>query len=217
MSAGRLVLAVALRLEARAVARVLGRDRDDRLLVRTGVGTPAARRHAAQVLQAPGLAGVVVVGICGALDPTLAPGAVVVSDEIRDESAGVWPTDPALRERLAGGAPGGVAVTVARPAWSAAAKSALHARTGASICEMEAAAWAAEAHTRGVPIAMVRAVADVADDDLPDLGRLGDPSASWTSLARLLSPRLWGCLPGLARRARHAALAAAEHLQRGLA
>ena len=237
MSERRLLIAVALGLETRplleaATERVrIASTRHGRRperwtaqigatpceLVRTGAGVAAAARAAELRLAASDCgqlpSGVVVAGLCGALDESLAFGQLMVSESgVAEDGSTAWSADPELRDRLLGDASGGTAVTVPRPAWSAATKRTLRAATGAAICEMEASAWASTCAEREVPFAMVRAVSDVAGEDLPDLGRLGDPSASRWSLFRLLDPRVARRLPGVARRARRAAAAAAAHL-----
>jgi 4-hydroxy-3-methylbut-2-enyl diphosphate reductase len=57
-------------------------------VVKTGMGAKKSRRAARRLEDEPATT-VVVVGVCGALDPTLEPGAVFVADEVRGEGAAV--------------------------------------------------------------------------------------------------------------------------------
>lgn len=183
------------------------------LVVRGGVGVLRSLRAARQLLsRLSKVEGIVNVGIAGALDPRLRIGQVCVpaTGAAANGESG-WSAAPALLELLGGGT-GHDAVTIPRPAWTAQAKTALRNTSGADLCEMEGTAWAAAASDERVPFASIRAISDVADADLPDLGRLGDPNASLTSLWRLAQPRVWWALPSLARNAKTAAEAAAVFL-----
>jgi adenosylhomocysteine nucleosidase len=224
-----LVVAAAIGLELRPLLRRLEAVRPDPqlgrgvwrssvagrplLVVRGGVGPERAAHTARLLLSRLGQAdGVVNVGIAGALGSDLAIGQVCVPARGADrDGSGGWTAAPALTEFL-GGSTGHRAVTIPKPAWTAQAKAALRNASHADLCEMEGTAWAAAAAGRNLPFASVRAISDVADADLPDLGRLGDPGAPLTSLWRLAQPRVWWALPALARNAKTAAEAAAVFL-----
>ena len=79
--AGLMVLAP-LGFEARAVRRGLPPPGIDVRIERTGMGPRRARAAARRAATIPSRA-VAVAGVCGALDPTLRPGDVVVATEIR--------------------------------------------------------------------------------------------------------------------------------------
>src|SRR5439155_20045901 len=79
--AGLMVLAP-LGFEARAVRRGLPPPGIDVRIERTGRGPRRARAAARRAATIPSRA-VAVAGVCGALDPTLRPGDVVVATEIR--------------------------------------------------------------------------------------------------------------------------------------
>lgn len=183
------------------------------VVVRGGVGPVNAAASAARLLERLGTTGGVInAGIAGALNSDLAIGEVVVAGAgVNPAGEVVWSAAPELAERFGGAGPRRV-VTVPKPAWTAAAKAALRNTSGADLCEMEGAAWATAAESFGIPFASVRAISDVAGHDLPDLGRLGDPSAPVSSLWRLAHPRVWWALPALARNAKTAAEAAAVFL-----
>jgi 4-hydroxy-3-methylbut-2-enyl diphosphate reductase len=77
-----LVVLAGLRLEALAVRGALKRAR----VVCTGMG-PARARSAAELLRDSDARAFAVVGVCGALDPELRPGDVVVASEVRRDRA----------------------------------------------------------------------------------------------------------------------------------
>ena len=96
---------------------------------------------------------VVSVGFCGALDPALHVGDIVISGEgfkspsTRFVRAEIWSAD--------------------RVAVSSGEKRQLRQSTGAAVVEMEAAAVAEKARKWGLPFRAVKAVSDTADEDLP--------------------------------------------------
>lgn len=229
MSRPPLVIAAAIGLELRPLLRRLEGVHPDAelgrgvwrasiggrslLIVRGGIGPVRALGTARQLLSRLGKAdGILNVGIAGGLDSDLQIGQVCVPANGADPAgASRWSAAPALLELLGGGT-GHQAVTIPKPAWTAQAKAALRNATGAALCEMEGTAWAETARSHGLPFGSIRAISDTADSDLPDLGRLGDPSAPLSSLWRLAQPRVWWALPALARNAKTAAEAAAVFL-----
>ena len=108
-------------------------------------------------------------GTCGALNPVIKTGEIVVAGMMVDPPASGIFCDAAwsknLRERTGGRPVIGTisAVTIA----TAAAKAALYAATKADVVDMESWAAAAVAHAHGVPFAMLRAVSDAAGQDVP--------------------------------------------------
>jgi adenosylhomocysteine nucleosidase len=114
-------------------------------------------------------------GLCGGLDAGLRPGDLIVGAEVVSE-AGVIPTDEAvassLRRRLtdAGARVAlGRFVGVEAPVLTASAKAELRRATGAAAADMESAIAGRFALERQAPFAILRAVADPADRDLPRL------------------------------------------------
>jgi 4-hydroxy-3-methylbut-2-enyl diphosphate reductase len=85
-----LVVAAALRIEARALRRGLRGLR----VLRTGIG-PERARAAAPRLRAEAARSVAVAGLCGALDPALEPGDLVVASELREDGGAALCLDPA--------------------------------------------------------------------------------------------------------------------------
>ncbi len=119
-----------------------------------------------------------------------------------------WDADPELMRRLGGltlGALYGGGQIVA----TAAAKAALHARTGAVAVDLESAAVARAAWQHGLPFAVLRAVCDPASRDLPNAALVALDSAgrigAWRIGTAVLA-RPWQ-IPALIQLARDAALA----------
>ena len=114
-------------------------------------------------------------GLCGGLDAGLRPGDLIVGAEVVSE-AGVIPTDEAvtssLRRRLTDvGARVALGrfVGVEAPVVTASAKAELRRATGAAAVDMESAIAGRFALERQAPFAILRAVADPAERDLPRL------------------------------------------------
>jgi adenosylhomocysteine nucleosidase len=112
---------------------------------------------AGRMLSSPVIAGwnvrqVISTGFCGALDPALHVGDIVVSGEGFEGAAGqffrgnIWSADQ-------------VAVTSEE-------KLKLRQSTGACVVEMESAAVAEKANAWGLPFRAVKVVSDTADEDL---------------------------------------------------
>jgi adenosylhomocysteine nucleosidase len=179
--------------------------------VLTGLGSPALRRK----LEENSLTcrAVVSFGIAGGLDPTLAPGDVVIATGVR--AAGKrWPSDPGiarlwaqLLERRCERAVLAEIAGLAMPLLCRDGKSALRAATGAAVVDMESHIAAEFAAARVLPFAAIRVVCDPADRTLPSLAAKAlrpDGRVDVTSvLASLLrQPVQIGALLRLARDAR---------------
>jgi adenosylhomocysteine nucleosidase len=114
-------------------------------------------------------------GVCGGLDPRLRPGDLVVGAEVVSDD-GSFRTDEAvassLERRLTDA---GARVVVDRlaaanaPVLTAGAKAELRNATGAAAVDMESLTAGRYALERKSPFAILRAVADPADRDLPPL------------------------------------------------
>ncbi len=168
---------------------------------------------AAQRLAEGGVAGLVSFGLAGGLDPALAAGTVLVPAVVLLD-AERWDADDALLQRLGGATPGalyGGGEVVA----TAAAKAALHARTGAVAVDLESAAVARTARRHGMPFAVLRAVCDGAGRGLPraalvaldGAGRIGGLRVAWAAASRPWEVPDLVRLGGDAARARHALVA----------
>jgi len=114
-------------------------------------------------------------GLCGGLDPHLRPGDLILGAEVVS-GEGAVKTDEAvtasLAERLAVAGAGVVVERLAAaeaPVMTAAAKAVLRRTTGAAGVDMESLIAGQYALRERVPFAILRAVADPAERDLPPL------------------------------------------------
>ncbi len=172
----RLLILTALDFEARGLARHLGLDPaagrawshfSGGSLEIVAVGVGACHLEArAQSGAAPAL--VVSAGVCGALAPELAVGALVVPEAV---------LGPDGRRRLTAAAGGvrrhGTLLTADRVLEDAAAKSRRWLETGALAVDMESATILDWAAARGLPGLVIRGVSDPAARGVPaDLARV---------------------------------------------
>jgi adenosylhomocysteine nucleosidase len=172
----RLLVLTAVDLEARTLARQLGlvpsagrpwpRFTGGALeIVPVGV---AASQLAPRLADVPAPSLVVSAGVCGALAPQLAVGALVVPEAVLglDGRRHVTAAVGGLRRS-------GTLVSTDRVLEDAAAKSRLWLETGALAVDLESAEILAWAAARGVPGAVVRGVSDPAGRGVPaDLARV---------------------------------------------
>jgi adenosylhomocysteine nucleosidase len=114
-------------------------------------------------------------GLCGGLDPRLRSGDLILGSEVVS-SEGAIRTDEAvtasLAQRLAGARARVIVERMAAsnsPVLTAAAKANLHRATGAVAVDMESLIAGRYARERGIAFAILRAVSDPADRDLPPL------------------------------------------------
>ena len=158
--------------------------------------------HAAEMLLASGpgprlvnealrekrnVAGIVSVGFCGALDPALEIGDILVAGE------GVESARRFLRGEI---------LSVDRVIVTAAEKRAVRAKTGAIAVEMESAAAEAKAREWGLPFRCIKAVSDTAGDDMPlDFNAYRDAQGRFRrpAIARAALRHPFTILPGLMR------------------
>ena len=164
------------------------------LLVANGPG-PRLVDHALQTR--PDADRVVSIGFCGALDPTLRIGDIVVSGEVPEELGASFVQGDVL--------------SVDRVAITATEKGELRASTQAAVVEMESAAVARKAREWEMPFGCVRVVSDIANENLPlDFNRYRDADGRFNrtriALAALGHP--FTVLPGLIRLDRNCRLAA---------
>jgi 4-hydroxy-3-methylbut-2-enyl diphosphate reductase len=184
-----LVVLAPLRIEAALLGRA-GRVR------RTGMG-PARARRAAEAVGAEPARAVAVAGFCGALDPGLAPGDLVVATEVRgDGPPRPCPAAPLLAAELRRAGLRvhlGPILSTARIVRGGERRRAR--ATGAIAVDTESA-WLAAA-AGGRPLAVVRAVVDAPGRELLR------PGAGLDALRAARS--LWRAAPVLARFGRAAA------------
>jgi adenosylhomocysteine nucleosidase len=114
-------------------------------------------------------------GLCGGLDPRLRPGDLILGSEVVS-SEGAVRTDEAVTASLAKRLrDAGARIIVERlaasnaPVLTAAAKADLHLATGAVAVDMESLIAGRYALERGIPFAILRAISDPAERDLPPL------------------------------------------------
>jgi adenosylhomocysteine nucleosidase len=169
------------------------------------IGTAAAER----ALQ-DGATGLVSFGLAGGLDPALRPGTLIIATHVVTDTA-TFPADAALSHHLAAGAAvrcgpvlGGTEVAA-----TAAAKRQLWHATQAMAVDLESGAVAQAATRHGVPFAVLRAVCDPAERDLPPAALAALDHAGAIGLGRVLASLLRhpAQLPALLSLARDAAAA----------
>ena len=155
-------IVVGLKAEAR-IAQRLGAD------IEIGGGDAEGAAAATVRLIARGARSLLSFGLAGGLDPTLAPGALLVPDVVLSAD-GHWPTHPPLSAEL--GRIGGAMFSGGAVIASAAAKRALFERTGAAAVDLESAAVAEQAARHAIPFAVLRAICDPAGRSLPQAALL---------------------------------------------
>lgn len=174
-------IVVGLAAEAR-LARGLG------CRVAIGGGDAAGAATAAANLAGDGVSGLVSFGLAGGLSPDLAAGAIIVPQGVLDADCR-WDADAALSARL-GQAAGWLLAGTDILATQAAKRQAWQ-RSGALGVDLESGAVARVAAEHRLPFAVLRAVCDPSDRDLPPAamtaldaqGRIR-PAALARSLAR---------------------------------
>ena len=207
MSAVDIVAFAALAWEARAVRAGLqavevagesrrwrGRLRDGRtcLLLQTGMG---AARATAAARTAPAADLFLSLGCGGGLVPWLRTGDLVVATEVvrLDTSCRPQGCTAAVLPAVELGAHAGI-VASSPAALATTVEKTAAAGCGAVLVDMESWSLAAEADRRGIPLAVVRVVLDVASDELAALAGAVDAATGdidpWRA-ARVLLPRPW--------------------------
>ena len=170
-------IVVGLRAEAR-LARGLGCP------VAVGGGGAVGAHEASSRLIAEGATALISFGLAGGLAPGLMPGSLVIAADVIDGQGAFWRADPALSARL--GEAAGSLFAAADIIATAHAKRALWSATGALAADIESGAVAAAAAKAGLPFAVLRAVCDPADRDLPPAARTALDAAGRIQLIRLL-------------------------------
>ena len=164
-------------------------------------------------------------GIAGGLQPSLAPGAIVVPSFVVDPK-GRFETDAASTARLRTALPGcdhGAVAGVDDAIADVRGKQALHAATRAVAVDMESHIAARAAARAKLPFAVVRVIADPAGRALPPAALAGMSRDGRTDIAAVLRALLRGPrqLPALvevaldARRAMAVLAACARRISTG--
>ena len=175
--------------------------------VQTGGGTADGATAAALKLIAGGATGLISFGLAGGLDPALRPGVVVVPRTVLSNGER-FVADTALATAF-GGLTDHTLLAGSAIAASAADKRALFAATGACAIDLESGSVAEAARRSDVPFAVVRAICDPAERDLPPAALIALDAAGVIGISRVLRSVLThpGQMPALLALARDAALA----------
>ena len=153
-----------------------------------GGGTAWGATMAARRLIAGGATGLVSFGLAGGLDPALPAGTVLVPETVLALGRS-WPTDATLAARF-GGTNTRSCLATDRIVASRAEKRCLWRDTGAACVDMESGAGAAAAAAAGLPFAVLRAICDPADRDLPAAALIALDAAGRLAVGALLSALL---------------------------
>jgi len=207
----------ALTAEARTLGSLARRTdglyatREGNLVAISGIGGVAAAAAATRLADA-GVCALVSWGLAGGLDPSLAAGTLCVPEAVVTAEGVSVATHAHWRELMAAAAARtlvhGVLLTSEHAIDDVAGKAAAFRRTGAVAVDMESAAVAHVAGTRGLPFIAVRAIVDTARDALPRAVTAAS-TAGQVNLLRLIrdlarAPREIPPLIGLATRYRAA-------------
>ena len=142
------------------------------VLAVTGDGAPAMERGVRALLDEVRPSAVLLVGVSGALHPDLVPGAVAGANEVRREGESSLVPDRTMTEWLGRAQlrPARV-LSVRQIVGSRAEKQALHRLHGSdhpTMVDLESFSAARALHRAGVPWAVVRAVSDAHDEEVPE-------------------------------------------------
>lgn len=130
-----------------------------------GGGTAERAERASRNLLAAGADTLISFGLAGGLDPALHPGTLIVPSAVITRGQR-YDTDRCVSARLGGATPQVIAGSDAVAA-SVEQKRRLHEQTGAAAVDLESGAVARVATDRGIPFAVLRAICDPAEFDLP--------------------------------------------------
>lgn len=149
-----------------------------------GGGSPAGAGVAATRVIERGATALVSFGLAGGLDPVLRPGTLIVALDVLSDGERL-PADAALSDRF-GGITGQTILAGTQIVANTATKRALFAATGAHAVDLESGAVARVARAYGVPLAVVRAICDPAERDLPPAAMMALDSAGGIQLMTVL-------------------------------
>lgn len=180
-----------------------------------GIGGAAALRALAAIEEDGPATSLLSLGWAGALDPAFRSGEAFGVLGVIDAGTGEHlPAAPLL---------GGCLLVTATRVADRAEKARLRAAFGAGLVDMEAAALARLARTRGIPFQGVKGVSDGPDEDLPDLNAFISETGKFATprfvAFSLLHPRYWVALARMGRSsaesARRMAVSALDILDAG--
>ncbi len=202
---GRILAVTGLQREAKLVA-------GDRISAVIGAGdAKELERRLDMALERIPVVAMLSFGVCGALTADLAAGQLVIGRRVvsGDQS---WTCDAEWTASLLARLPGAREAEVAAGKvmiGSVEAKTALAARSGCQVVDMESHIVAQAAQARGLPFAVVRAVSDRADHALPPAALLDLRDDGRPNLPAILGSLAHnpGQLPALIRTAKQAELA----------
>ena len=186
-------------------------------MVRVGGGTPYGAAQAAEALVQEGAQGLISFGLAGGLKPGLVAGSIVVPTAVLEGNR-VYPADYALMAFL-GGSTGAPIYAGQKIAQTAHDKALIYRRSHPDAIDLESGAVARVAQARGLPFAVLRAVTDPADADLPPVATLAlkpDGSLDFAAIARsvLRRPQQIKSLLALAQAAKSARAALLTRLEK---
>jgi adenosylhomocysteine nucleosidase len=172
------------------ILAVTGLQRERRIL--SGPGVEVMTRGGDLDRLAPGIRGIISIGIAGALAPGLQIGTWVVASAVRDGDAQL-PADPDWAGRLIVRLPAvqrGVLLGVDAIAATAEHKADLRRSSGAIAVDMESHLVARAARRHGLPFAVARVISDAADRTLPPAARAGMKADGGVNLPAVLGSLL---------------------------
>jgi adenosylhomocysteine nucleosidase len=144
-------------------------------IVCSGADAARARRQAEDLLSG-GADGLVSFGLAGGIDPGLPSGTVILATSVISQDGRQGPVSESWRDAMAGDFQGaglafvsGSVLGVDQAVVDPEPKRLLHTGTGALCVDMESHVVMETARSRGVPCLVIRAVADTAEDELPDI------------------------------------------------
>jgi hopanoid-associated phosphorylase len=167
--------------EAGDILVVVGMTREAKILgdgaqVLVGGGDMARLAERLEALLGQGgISGLVSFGLCGALDPALKVGDLVLGESVADPAV-FYDADRAWAGRLAAALPAatcGRFASAEKPVGAVEEKAALRSATGALAVDLESFTVARLARDFGVPFAVIRAVSDDARHALPHAATVG--------------------------------------------
>jgi adenosylhomocysteine nucleosidase len=158
VAASRLGIVVGIKAEARLVAGT-------GCAVAIGGGTPVGARRMAQRLVDDGATALISFGLAGGLDPALAAGTLINPHAVLSQGR-FFTCDDGLRAALGGES---IASLMAAEAVvvTAADKRRLWQESGAGAVDLESGVVAEIAAAAGIPFAVMRAICDPAERDVP--------------------------------------------------
>ncbi|HEY1271583.1 MAG TPA: hypothetical protein VGF08_06340, partial [Terriglobales bacterium] len=182
-------------------------ENDRTVLVCGGIGATAARRATEAIITLFRPAQVISAGFAGALDSSHKVGDVIVPARVIDAG------DSSATQTSSGD---GTLVSFGSIA-TTDQKAKLARAYSAQAVDMEAAAVARAAHSRGVPFLAVKAISDEHDFEMPSLSRFltdGQFRTAYFVARTALRPWLWGKAVALARSSARAGKALCDWLDR---